>query len=98
MQYTYHMTLNFNFDSVTLKFLRYAYANFKIEFSRKCVGGKIFSIQIRIQRKILRRPVCVYMGSIVILLTICMNIVIAWVLNVSRYKRVKLIPYNTSNL
>ena len=54
---------------------------FKIEFSRKCVGGKFFWLQIWIQRIISRRLVCIYMGSIVILPSICTHIAIAWVLN-----------------
>ena len=54
---------------------------FKIQFSRKCVGGKFFWLQIRIQRKISRRLVCVHMGSIVFWTMICAKIAIAWVLN-----------------
>ena len=53
----------------------------QFEFSRKYVGGKIFRLRIRIQRKTSRKPVCVHMRSIVTLPTICTNKVIAWVLN-----------------
>ena len=42
MQYTYHMTSNFNSDSVKSKFLRYAYANFSNRIFSKMRGRKIF--------------------------------------------------------
>ena len=42
MQYTYHMTANFNSDSVESKFLRYAYANFSNRIFSKMLGWKNF--------------------------------------------------------
>ena len=43
-------------------------------FSLECVGGIKFWLQIRIQRKISRRMVCVYMGSMVVSYHISLNI------------------------
>ena len=47
---------------------------FKPFFSLECVGGIKFWLQIRIQRKISRRMVCVYMGSMVVSYHISLNI------------------------
>ena len=59
MQYTYHMASNFNSCSVKSKFFRYTYANFSNRIFSKMRGRNFFWLQIRIQRKFSRRPVCV---------------------------------------
>ena len=55
---------------------------FKLNFVGNAWAENFCGLQIRIQRKISRRMVCVCMGSLVILPTIRTNIVIAWALNV----------------
>ena len=47
---------------------------FKPFFSLECVGGIKFWLQIRIQRKISRRMVCVHMGSMVVSYHFSLNI------------------------
>ena len=55
---------------------------FKLNFLGNAWAENFFRLQIWIQRKISRRMVYNYMGSLVILPTIRTNIVIAWALNI----------------
>ena len=72
----------FQFWSSDIKIFEIRLRKFlKSNFLENAWAENFFRLQIRIQRKISRRMVYNYMGSLVILPTICMKIVIAWVLN-----------------